>query len=86
MSGPLFNLGCLDHGNGSQAQGVGRFEAKQVSLPDIAPENLTAGWQEAKIYVTSPEPFFPPAENLLAAEMSQGSEDNFLLEKTGLGV
>lgn len=74
MTGPLCNLGCLDHWNGSQAWGLGRFEAKQVSLPDIAPENLTEGWQEAKIYVMSPELFFCfPAENHLAAEMSQGS-------------
>lgn len=74
------------HGNGSQTRGVGRFEAKQVSLPDIAPENLTAGWQEAKIYVTSPEPFSPQLRTSWQQKCLKGPEDNFLLEKTGLGV
>lgn len=65
MSGP-WEMG---HRPGALAD----LRQKQVSLPDMAPENLTAGWQEAKIYVTSPELFFFPAESHFATEMSQGS-------------
>lgn len=85
-NGPLCNPGCLDHGNGSHTWALVRFEIKQISFPDMPQRTSVAGWQEAKIYVMSPEIFFFQLRITWQQKCPKGSEDNFLLKTIGLGT
>lgn len=61
--------------------GFVRSEPKQISFPDADPESYICRVVESQDSCHIPRAIIFPAENQLAAEIAQGSRDNFLLRK-----